>query len=330
MHKAAPHQEVLTHCATSGKLISKVILEIFFILVESAQFFGLEINVMNNYAYAGGPLLDLTRIAMSLNRSLVGHTIDYHHSIPSTMHIAMELAAQASTRSGTLVVAEEQTAGLGRLKRAWDAPASQAILLSLVLKPPHLPANPAQLAMLSGIAVVRAILSILPDLSDEIGLKWPNDVLLGPDLASGRKVAGILIETSYCNNLMECAVVGIGINVNQPVQLLPKVPQPAPQPTSLLAHVGRPIDRSDLLIALGQVWNELLGPKRAEHNIYQEWRSLLYTLGQPVTVRQHGQPSEQALNGTAVDVTPDGALVVTDQAGIAHTFGSGDVTTRGE
>ncbi len=96
---------------------------------------------MSNYAYAGGPLLDLTRIAMSLNRSLVGHTIDYHASIPSTMHIAMELAALADTRSGTLVVAEEQTAGLGRLKRAWEAPASQALLLSLILKPPHLPAN---------------------------------------------------------------------------------------------------------------------------------------------------------------------------------------------
>lgn len=285
---------------------------------------------MSNYAYAGGPLLDLTRIAMSLNRSLVGHTIDYHASIPSTMHIAMELAALSDTRSGTLVVAEEQTAGLGRLKRAWDAPASQALLLSLILKPPHLPANPAQLAMLSGIAVVRAILSILPDLTDEIGLKWPNDVLLGPDLAAGRKVAGILIETSYRDNVMECAVVGIGININQPVQLLPKVPPTSPQPTSLLAHVGRQINRSDLLIAMGQVWNELLGPKRADHNIYQEWRSLLYTLGQPVTVRQHGQQDGQALHGTAVDVTPDGALVVTDQAGHSFTFGSGDVTTRSE
>ena len=285
---------------------------------------------MSTYAYAGGPLLDLTRIAMSLNRSLVGHTIDYHASIPSTMHFAMELAARADTRSGTLVVAEEQTAGLGRLKRAWEAPASQALLLSLILKPPHLPANPAQLAMLSGIAVVRAILSILPDLTDEIGLKWPNDVLLGPDLAAGRKVAGILIETSYRDNVMECAVVGIGINTNQPLQLLPKVPPTSPQPTSLLVHVGRQINRSDLLIALGQVWNELLGPKRADHNIYQEWRSLLYTLGQSVTVRQHGQQNGQAVHGTAVDVTPDGALVVTDQAGHSFTFGSGDVTTRSE
>jgi BirA family transcriptional regulator, biotin operon repressor / biotin---[acetyl-CoA-carboxylase] ligase len=285
---------------------------------------------MSNYVYAGGPLLDLTRIGMSLNRSLVGHTIDYHSSIPSTMLAAMEQAARPDTRSGTLVVAEEQTAGLGRLQRSWEAPANQALLLSIILKPPHLPANPAQLAMLAGVAVVRAILSILPNLSDEIGLKWPNDVLLGPDLAAGRKVAGILIETSYRNNAMEYAVIGTGINVNQSMQMLPKVPASAPLPTSLLAYVGRAIDRSDLLIALAQVWNELLGPMQADHDIYHEWRSLLYTLGQPVTVHQHGHNSDHAVSGTAVDVTPDGALVVMDPMGHSYTFGSGDVTTRAE
>lgn len=283
---------------------------------------------MSSYSHLRSSLLDLTRIAMSLNRSLVGHTIDYHSSVPSTMPIAMHLASQPSTRSGTLVVAEEQTAGLGRLHRTWEAPMGQTLLLSLVLKPPHLPANPAQLAMLAGIAVVRAILSVAPDLSDEIGLKWPNDVLLGPDLAGGRKVAGILIETSYRNNAMQYAVVGVGINVNQDQAALPSVPPTAPQPTSLLAYIGRPIDRSDLLIALGQVWNELLGPKQADHNIYQEWRSLLYTLGQAVTVRQFGQSSDQALHGTAVDVTLDGALVIQDDAGNTQIVAGGDVTTR--
>ena len=125
---------------------------------------------MSSYSHLRSSLLDLTRIAMSLNRSLVGQTIDYHSSVPSTMSIAMHLAGQPSTQSGTLVVAEEQTAGLGRLHRTWEAPMGQALLLSLVLKPPHLPANPAQLAMLAGIAVVRAILSVAPELSDEIGL----------------------------------------------------------------------------------------------------------------------------------------------------------------
>ncbi len=283
---------------------------------------------MSSYSPIYSSLLDLTRVAMSLNRSLVGHTIDYHATIPSTMEISMQLAARADTRSGTLVVAEEQSAGLGRMQRSWEAPLGQALLLSLILKQPHLPAKPPQLAMLAGIAVVRAILSVVPALSDEIGLKWPNDVLLGDSLAGGRKVAGILIETSYSDSTMQCAVVGIGINVNQSLSSLPQTPYGTPQPTSLREYVGRPIDRSDLLIALGQVWNELLGPKQVDHNIFQEWRKLLYTLGQPVTVRQYGQSSDQAVHGKAVDVTPDGALVVVDEAGRLHTFGSGDVTTR--
>lgn len=283
---------------------------------------------MSTYPNVTSSLLDLTRIAMSLNRSLVGQTIDYHASTPSTMTVAMNLASHADTHSGTLVVAEEQTAGLGRLNRSWEAPLGQGLLLSLILKPPHLPANPAELAMLAGISVVRAILSIVPDLSDEIGLKWPNDVLLGEDFASGRKVAGILIETSYRNDAMECAIVGIGINVNQAANALPDVPSTVPQPASLRTYIGRPIDRSDLLIALGQVWNELLGPKRGDHNVYQEWRRLLYTLGQPVTVRQYGQSSDQALRGIATDVTADGALVIQDSAGHTHIVGSGDVTTR--
>lgn len=283
---------------------------------------------MNSHSHLRSSLLDLTRIAMGLKGSLVGQTIDYHSSVPSTMTVAMNLAGQAGIPSGALVIAEEQTAGLGRLHRTWEAPLGQALLLSLVLKPPHLPANPAELVMLAGISAVRAILSIVPDLSDEIGLKWPNDVLLGEDLATGRKVAGILIETSYRDNAMQFAVVGIGINVNQEQRSLPAVPPGAPPATSLLSYVGRPIDRSDLLIALGQVWNELLGPKKADHHIFQEWRRLLYTLGQPVTVRQFGENSQQPLHGTAVDVTADGALIVVDGAGHTHIVGSGDVTTR--
>jgi BirA family biotin operon repressor/biotin-[acetyl-CoA-carboxylase] ligase len=283
---------------------------------------------MNSNSHLNSSLLDLTRIAMSLNHSLVGHTIEYNASIPSTMLLAMTLADRSDIRSGTLVVAEEQTTGLGRMQRSWEAPANKALLLSLILKQPHLPAKPAHLAMLAGVAVVRAIVSLLPDLSDEIGLKWPNDVLLGEDLASGRKAAGILIETSYRESAMEYAVVGIGINVNQDEKALPEVPSTSPQPASLLTYVGRPIDRSDLLIALGQVWSELLGPKQADHDVYQEWRTLLYTLGQPVSVRQHGQNSDQVVHGTAVDVTPDGAIVVVDDAGHTYTFGSGDVTTR--
>ena len=116
--------------------------------------------------------------------------------------------------------------------------------------------------MLAGIAIVQAITQVAPELTDEIGLKWPNDVLLGADLATGRKVAGVLIETAYRQNRMEHAIVGMGINVNQDATGLPTVPPDVPLPTSLRLYVGRPVDRTDLLVALGQAWNESAWPRK--------------------------------------------------------------------
>jgi BirA family transcriptional regulator, biotin operon repressor / biotin---[acetyl-CoA-carboxylase] ligase len=283
---------------------------------------------MTSSAHAYFPLLDITKIGLALRGSTIGHTIEYQASMPSTMPLAVSLAAKPATRSGMLVVAEAQTAGQGRMQRVWEAPYAQGLLVSLILKAPHLPANPAQLPMLAGLATVRAIVRTAPELTDEIGLKWPNDVLLGADLAGGRKVAGVLIETAFRQQVMDFAVIGIGINVNQGERTLPTLRPSMPPPTSLRIQLGRMVDRTDLLIALGQAWEELLGPKQAEHDIYHEWRNLLYTLGQPVVARSNVDGDVQPISGTAVDVTADGELVVTDEAGVTHLLSAGDVTTR--
>ena len=285
---------------------------------------------MIHHAHSQTFMLDITRIAMSLHTSTVGHTLDYHASVPSTMPVAHNLAVSSETRSGTLVIAEEQTAGFGRLHRTWIAPSHRALLVSLILKGDHLPTNPAHLPMVAGLAVLRSIVMVVPELVEEIGLKWPNDILFGLDLASGRKVAGVLIETSFRRDTMEHAVIGMGINVNQTLNQLPVVPPQMPKPTSLHEYVGRTIDRTALLVALCKVWSELLDAREGSHDIYHEWRNVLYTLGQPVTIWRGGLDSAHALHGTAIDVTPDGELVVVDDMDCLHTIGAGDVTTRPE
>ncbi len=272
-------------------------------------------------------VLDITRIAINLKQAVIGHALDYHGTVASTMQIAHQLAADPATRSGTVVVAEEQTAGQGRLQRQWHAPMAQALLVSLILKEEHLPANLAQLPMMAGVATVRAIVALAPELIEDIGLKWPNDVVVGEDLAHARKVGGILIETSFVRDQVDYAIVGIGINVNQAADALPNVPASAPPPTSLRLEMGRMLDRTALLVALCQAWEELVAPQAATHDIYHEWRSLLLTLGQPVTVIMHGD-SERSFTGVAVDVTADGALVVVDDAGHSHRLDAGDVSTR--
>ena len=281
----------------------------------------------NGSQYSTPAVLDIMRVARALQGSPVGHTLDYHGTLASTMQQAHELAIQPDTLTGTLVVAEEQSAGMGRMQRHWEAPFGQGLLVSLIVKDEQLPAHPADLPMLAGIALVRAIVQAAPELVDEIGLKWPNDVLLGADLRGGRKVAGILIESSFRRDQFEYAIVGMGINVNQLARDLPSVPPEAPAPTSLRLHLGRPLDRSDLLVALCQVWAELLGPQRAEHDIELEWRNLLYTLGQPVTVHHFGE-NGAVVHGVAVDVTADGELVVQDEGGHTVMVNSGDVTCR--
>lgn len=274
------------------------------------------------------PILDITRIAVALKDAEIGHNIDYHASVDSTMAVAHRLAVDPATRSGTVVVAEEQTSGLGRLQRRWVAPPNQALLATLILKAPHLPANMAFLPMIAGIAAVRAIAWLVPDLTDDLGLKWPNDVVIGADLASARKTGGILIESSFLRDQVDFALVGIGINVNQDVATLPVVPADAPPPTSLRVVVGRTIDRTALLIALCRAWEELVSPDASPHDIYHEWRNLLLTLGQPVTAHLYADHGTTKVTGRAVDVTPDGELVVVDEAGISHVLDAGDVTTR--
>ncbi len=254
---------------------------------------------MSGNAYTLHRPLDITKVAMALQNASVGHTIEYHQSVPTTMTIAHELAALPETRSGTLVIAEAQTAGLGRLQRHWEAPAQQALLVSLLLKQDMLPPNPALIPMLAAIAIVQAIVRLAPNVTEEIGLKWPNDVLLGDGLATGRKVAGVLIETVFRESKMEHAIVGMGINVNQAVTDLPTVSAPMPQPISLRAHLGRSVDRNELLIALCEAWSDILVPALDGSEIYHRWRNLLYTLGEPIVVHRFGANGSGAIRGRA-------------------------------
>lgn len=271
--------------------------------------------------------LDLGQLQTRLHDLPVGHTVDYYATIPSTMPRAHALAADEAVTGGTLVLADVQTAGRGRLDRHWESPAGLALLVSVILKPPLLPATPALLPMLTGIAVVRAITAVTPTAFGHTWLKWPNDILLGRKPEAAAKVAGILIESTLAGPALQSAVLGIGVNVNQLAGDLPTAPANAPQPGSLRIFAGSPVSRGDLLVALCAQLSALLSPAVAAGAIRAEWRELLATLGRPVTVTLHGRGSA-SITGRAVDVTPAGEIVVEDTAGTRHTFAAGDVSLR--
>lgn len=285
-----------------------------------------------NSLIMGSPLLSVEQIQARLTTRVMGQQIHYFASVGSTNDEAKRLAA-AGTPEGTLVFAGEQTAGRGRLGRRWNAPPNLCLLMSLVFRPSLPPAQAARLTMLCSIAIAEAIQS---ETGLHVGIKWPNDLVVaghpfshrrsrapfsqGPDAAHHRKLAGILTETIVAGTELTAVIVGMGINVNVDPAALGPVMTPA---TSLLAELGRPVDRVSLLLAtLGQI--ESRYGQVASGQIHNDWRQRLVTLGHQVTVTVSGEQ----LSGVAEDVNPDGALWVRDLAGNLHLVSAGDVALQ--
>lgn len=276
-------------------------------------------------------LLDLRRLTHALSDCTIGHTIDYHETVPSTMPIAHDLARKPGTRSGTVVVAEAQTAGRGRQSRRWEAPPAQALLVSVVLQPPiHVPVE--QLPMAVGVAAAAAIESSLPGLTGHVGLKWPNDLLVGAGMADAAKVGGILMEARFDGGDLAHVVAGIGLNVHQRLPDLP-APQPGAPPPGSLHHFleqqghgnAPPLDRTALLIALCRSLALHLSPAINGNELLTRWRQRLWTLGEHVCLYER---DNVVWAGRAADVNADGQLVVVNDAGEARRFLAGDVSVR--
>jgi len=140
-----------------------------------------------------------------LGGSEIGHAINHHFRIDSTNTAAMVLAQEGAAH-GTVVVAEEQTAGRGRFGREWYSEKSSGIYLSVILRPPFSPAAAPILTLMAGVATQQAA-SALTGLS--VDIRWPNDLLV-----NGKKVAGILTEMNAELGRLHAVVLGIGINVN--------------------------------------------------------------------------------------------------------------------
>lgn len=286
------------------------------------------------------PTLDLALLQKTLAQCAIGHTIHSYARVSSTMPLAHELVRHSAAQerlSGTVISADEQSAGRGRQQRSWFAPPATSLLLSIILQPPHLALSPALLPMVAGVAIVQAIEAVCPPLAGTVGLKWPNDVVLNAHLPVNtgslqqQKVAGILVETTFHGSTLDYAILGLGINVNQTLAELPPAHPKLFPATSLRVALGQPVDRTELFAILCRTLNTLVS-ETPHQQIVAAWRGRLTTLGQPVTVTLFDVPSKRdhgaTLTGTAVDVTAEGALVVQEKTGQLHTFYAGDVSIR--
>ena len=237
----------------------------------------------------------------------------YFDSIGSTNDEALAWAAN-DAKDLSLVIADEQTAGRGRLDRKWFTPTGTALAFSLILRPSA--AEHPHLSRMVGLAALSITDSLLArGLSPQI--KWPNDILL-----NGRKVAGILIESVWSGENVDCIVIGMGVNIlkgavpDRDVLLFPA--------TSLEDALGYPVERAevlhDILAAL-----ILLRPRLRTDEFMAKWVALLAYRGEQVQVEMGG---EGAVIGTISGLGTDGGLQLRDQSGKSLIVQFGDIRLR--
>jgi BirA family biotin operon repressor/biotin-[acetyl-CoA-carboxylase] ligase len=248
-------------------------------------------------------------IQSKLKTRFIGQKILYFPKLDSTMEIAKREALWGSG-AGTVIIAEEQTAGKGRLQRSWISPKG-GIAISIILRPNL--NNLPYMIMLASLAVldtVKQITGLKPQ------IKWPNDILIGE-----KKVSGILIENDIRDNVLKYTIIGIGINVNFHVSNYPEIAKIA---TSLADELKREVSKLEVLTCLltemDRGYQELTQGKL----IWERWRDHLVTLGQKVQV----QMGSHIYTGTAETVTQDGSLMLRQQEGGLIKIIAGDVTLQ--
>ena len=248
-------------------------------------------------------------ITSNLATRFIGQRVICYPRLTSTMDIAKRQAQQGA-REGTVIVAEEQTAGRGRIKRTWLSPRG-SIALSIIFYP--------QLAYLSSLIMV-ASLAVVHSIEQVTGLKsqikGPNDVLV-----NDKKVCGILIESDVKGNSVDYAIIGIGVNVNL---RLVEFPQISPTATSLSHELGRDVSRLDVIRCLLAEAERLYLALPTGDSVYQEWRDNLVTLGKKVQVRS----GATTYKGVAESVASDGSLLLRQSDGNLIKIVAGDVTLR--
>lgn len=243
----------------------------------------MDTNVLTEQLVADGPYSRLDHVAStgSTNADLLGD--------PDAPAWAVRLA-------------EHQSAGRGRLGRAWGAPSGSQLIASVLLRPSGLD-HVGTLPLAAGVA--------LTDVLPRTSLKWPNDLQI-----QGRKLCGILAEANFAPTPV--IVIGFGLNVS-----LGRTELPVAHATSL-ALEGIEADRTRLAVqVLRAVHNRLVQWENGDPALISDYRAVSATLGQQVRVELPGQPD---LHGEATDVLADGRLRVRARDGSAHELSAGDVT----
>ncbi|MDD4940545.1 MAG: biotin--[acetyl-CoA-carboxylase] ligase [Candidatus Omnitrophica bacterium] len=244
-------------------------------------------------------------VRSGLRTRLIGRVVHYFDHVASTMDTAMRFAQDGAVE-GTVVIAETQTRGRGRLGRLWASPKYKGIYCSVIVRPDTAAAGVAPITLMAAVSVCAAVRR---SAGLDAQIKWPNDILL-----DNKKLGGILTEMNGSLDRVNYVIIGIGINVND---------APAEGATSLAKqscrHESRVALMQELLRQIEQYYMRFR--KQDLMSILEAWRQCSATLGRRVRIDMRSS----RIDGTAVDIDADGGLLVRRDSGIIEKVLAGDV-----
>jgi BirA family transcriptional regulator, biotin operon repressor / biotin---[acetyl-CoA-carboxylase] ligase len=283
--------------------------------IEELRKDGFELEAIRNKGYRivkTPERVSADEIRLGLKTKFLGQSIHYENTVDSTQRVAHRLAYDQSLE-GTVVVAEEQTLGRGRMERKWYSPKYTGIWMSIILRPKiPLPKAP-QLTLIAAVAVVQAI-EELTELTPQI--KWPNDILI-----NGKKMTGILTELQAEADQINSVIIGMGINVNQKLEDFPiELREIA---TSLAIEQGVYFSRSAIIRSVLTHLEKLyiLYLEKGFFPIKILWESYAISIGKTIKART----LSNVIEGKALGITDDGILKIEDHSGEIHYIYSADI-----
>jgi BirA family biotin operon repressor/biotin-[acetyl-CoA-carboxylase] ligase len=267
------------------------------------------------YTFMAAPdsLLE-AEISHELGTKLIGRKIHAYRSVQSTNIIAGHLAA-AGEPEGTVVVAEHQTKGRGRLGRSWHSPEGTGLYCSIILRPRIHPTLAPGISLISAVAVADSI-SSYGDI--DVKIKWPNDVLL-----SGRKSAGILTELSAEIDRTNFVIVGVGVNINQKASDFPANLRSTA--TSIRMALNKAVGRVEFT-------RKFLVAFEKQYVVFKKYglsksRKRILRYSSLINARVKLKIGRKTISGRVLTIDEQGRLVVETESGIER-FGTGEVTTE--
>ena len=259
-------------------------------------------------------ILTSAEITPYLTTEKIGRKI-YFYSVTDSTNQCARIESENGAPDGSLFIAEEQTAGRGRLGKSWNSAPGTGIWMSLLLRPDVRPEEITQITLLAGLSVCHAINDIT---GLTVKIKWPNDIVI-----HGKKICGILTEMSAEVDQINCLICGIGVNVN-----IEKFPNEIKDiATSIAIENGKKLPRAKIAAEIMNYFEKdyfRFINEGVTENFLKEYKDNCITINKKIKAIQNGKE----IFGTAIDITKKGELVIQTETE-QMVLSSGEVSVRG-